>query len=1081
MRTIRFPAVFNLTQSNGKYGWTFNGDQPNGSAGYSVRGLGDVTGDGIDDAGTTAPAVSSYSRTKNGEVYIFAGKQNLFFNAPINPTSLLSLGGLRIIGNASYDYLGEALSRGCDVNGDKINDVIICSYKSGPGGKCWIVYMKPNPSGILDLANPIGFNVSTITAKNTGDDFGYSVDCAGDINKDGFGDVVFGERHASPSLNLTQAGGMRGLLGKSTLPSTPHLLATELELYKPGDHAGDMLGSSVRGLGDVNKDGVGDFGVGAPKALGGDGLTELFFGQITYFRNITRTISPNLRIIGEHVAGESGCSLAGTDLDGDGTPDPIVGAHFVPVNAQLYHGATYAFPGGAYLNNITVFYLNTTSSRILRLYGEGSGDENGFEVDGCDFDNDGYGDVVSGSLGATLEYYAGGKGYIRFGGPNIWSIASVSLSTTNGLNGISLWGRFAINQYTGYSIACVGDLNNDGIIDVGVGAFGTSGYQGAAFFVYGDTTPVLIQNQLPITEHQSTTLTSSYLSATRAGRFDPSILFKMSALRNGCFTWVNNPNLCITSFLQANRTQIQFIQKDQAVYKLSFAPTFNITLNGQRLALDSTAQIGHVLFTAVDNPPVWGKPGCQFAIKQGIPLRVSAININVTDPDTPRNFLRIIINSNFQVHFSNALTPKVPISNFTVNLIDQKEILLDPDDTSSPKQLILFVSDGVFTVGPQTCQITQANRPQILRFQIDIDRSMTTQTIVPTQSNNFLGIDTNGTPDSALIWNLTCVDFTCNSLASSTQSSELQFSANTITPTQKTSSQFTQANIDSGLISCIANYNPPLQVPQCNATLLDAVGLLSFPMPLLVNLIGNPTSPSSNSNIWNTVTYIAPIIGFVGFALTVIRFSIYCRERYKDISHYDAKVVKTKEGITEFNKITRCSCCDYRSIALDRKFYDIATNLVRQLEDKGVEFKYLLEHKETTQLYRRIVGKVVKDTLFPNRTSCAKVGSFFKCWPDVTPRKITPFLETIAEGIYQSLLKNRLISGETTIGQEGDQLQVHVERGKSSKRLLAKSSSKRLSGKIGGTVTIELPIQMGNWEADDTDPGARSDRSASAI
>jgi hypothetical protein len=273
-----------------------------------------------------------------------------------------------------------------------------------------------------------------------GDGFGVSVAGAGDVNKDGFGDIIVGAHYND--AGGTDAGRAYIFSGGKTLDRNPDVTMT-------GVAARDYFGISVAGAGDVNGDGYDDVIVGADRndAGGADaGRAYIFFG------GSSMDGTADIILTGSLAQDNFGRAVAGAgDVDKDGYSDVIIGSS----------SRAYIFRGGA----------NMDSTADTTLYGEGG--DFGFSVSGAgDVNNDGYDDVV---VGAPLyRYDSRGRMYVYFGGASMDDRPDV-IDT----------GKTAGADF-GRSVSGAGDVNNDGYDDVLVGAryAGTPGVSDGEAYIY---------------------------------------------------------------------------------------------------------------------------------------------------------------------------------------------------------------------------------------------------------------------------------------------------------------------------------------------------------------------------------------------------------------------------------------------------------------------------------------------------------------------------------------------------------------------------------------------------------------------
>jgi hypothetical protein len=161
-----------------------------------------------------------------------------------------------------------------DVNGDGYADIIVGALFADPlartnAGAVYVLFGKQSGFATVDLngfpAEGAGFIIQGAAA---GDYAGYSVAGAGDVNGDGYGDLIVGARGADP-LSRTGGGAAYVILGGDSMPATVDLngFPDGAEGFAIlGAATGDAVGYSVAGAGDVNADGYSDLILGAHRA-----------------------------------------------------------------------------------------------------------------------------------------------------------------------------------------------------------------------------------------------------------------------------------------------------------------------------------------------------------------------------------------------------------------------------------------------------------------------------------------------------------------------------------------------------------------------------------------------------------------------------------------------------------------------------------------------------------------------------------------------------------------------------------------------------------------------------------------------
>ncbi len=405
----------------------------------------DLNADGRSDLVVGAKGHDSIA-SNAGRVYVFPGGPSLAGDTrPV----------LTYDGEAEGDFFGQSVSSRGDVNGDGVSDLLVgAPFSQRQTGRAYL---------FTGGTNAATMPAATLTGAAMGADFGRSVAIVGDVNGDGFDDVLVG---ASTASGGGVAGGQAFLFfGGATLDTTPDLTLNAAS-------AGDQFGRVVAAAGDVNGDGFADFLVGAPRAdtmAGADsGAAYLYLG------GATPDGTADLVVRGAAMDDLLGAAVsAAGDLNGDGYADFLVGAP----QRMRSAGAALVFLGGASLAAMPASTLTGTAST-------GPGEALGRALAGVgDVNGDGFDDVLVGSpfftVGAELS---AGKVTLHFGSAQ--GLTAAPAVTFNGT---------ITSDNLGDALAGPGDIDGDGLDDLLLGApqapFMGRGGPGTAYLHLGAQEP----------------------------------------------------------------------------------------------------------------------------------------------------------------------------------------------------------------------------------------------------------------------------------------------------------------------------------------------------------------------------------------------------------------------------------------------------------------------------------------------------------------------------------------------------------------------------------------------------------------
>jgi FG-GAP repeat/RTX calcium-binding nonapeptide repeat (4 copies) len=419
-----FAASLDLSTLDGTNGFRLDGIDPYDASGGGVDAAGDVNGDGCADIIIAAPFANP-----SGESYVVFGRASAF-GASFDLASLDGTNGFRLDAMKGITHLGHA----GDINGDGFADVTVGAHYADTddgdrqAGETYVVFGKASgfaPS--LPLASLDGVNGFRLDGIDPYDLSGTQPTSAGDVNGDGFADLIIGAfgPFGGPPIGDTSGeayvvfghtGEFDASLELASLDGTNGFRLDGIDPY-------DGTGQWVASAGDFNGDGFADVLVGAPRAdPGGDtdaGESYVVFGHAEPF-------DPSLSLAA--LDGTNGFRLDGVDaynntgayvgeagdVNGDGLDDIIIGAHTADPA-----GESYVIFGRASGFEASLDLATLDGSNGFRFEGINPGDfiaSGG--VDGArDLNGDGFGDIIIGSQRADPggDTYAG-ESYVVFGG-----------------------------------------------------------------------------------------------------------------------------------------------------------------------------------------------------------------------------------------------------------------------------------------------------------------------------------------------------------------------------------------------------------------------------------------------------------------------------------------------------------------------------------------------------------------------------------------------------------------------------------------------------------------------------------------
>ncbi|OGR99859.1 MAG: hypothetical protein A2V88_10815 [Elusimicrobia bacterium RBG_16_66_12] len=444
---------------------------------------GDFNGDGRDDLLIGAPLADGpgNTRTDAGEAYVIFGSPAMDSSIDLAKGTAM----LTVLGDNPSGNLGFTVASG-DINGDGMDDLLVGARFAGPAadgqageGEAYVIYGRPDLGGTIDIASDE--QDVTVAGAETGDYLSIAL-ASGDVNGDGFSDLILGASGAAGPMNTReQAGEVYVVLGSGSLANVVKLSEVQPHLTVWGAQPGDLLANYLAS-GDVNGDGKAEVIAGAPSAGRTEGddrpRGEVYIIDVPDAPGSELDLASDqgyIRLRGGAPRDGFGFFVTAADVNGDGRDDVLIGARDSdgPNDSRNNSGEVHLLLDGGELPPFTD--VSQTAPDVT-IFGAGINDSLGFTVASGDLNGDDIQDVLAGAPmgdGCGDRAEDAGEAYVIFGRPR-WP-ATIDLAT--GGQDLSLFGAEAGDEL-GFSLAS-GDIDGDGRDDIVAGALLADGVENA--------------------------------------------------------------------------------------------------------------------------------------------------------------------------------------------------------------------------------------------------------------------------------------------------------------------------------------------------------------------------------------------------------------------------------------------------------------------------------------------------------------------------------------------------------------------------------------------------------------------------